>query len=224
MLLFERLVSVYAPFQCIGCGAEADRLLCETCCETLPRTPSRCYRCRSVSRGSEVCERCRKLTSLRHVYVACVYDGLAKEQLHAAKYERAKHGLHEIAAQMEALLRDTPAEAVLVPIPTATSRVRQRGYDQSVELTKHLSRSTKLSRAHLLVRLGQAHQVGSGRAARLRHLEGAFRLRRGVDIHGKHVVLVDDVVTSGATLETAAKLLKKAGAKQVDAVVFAQPD
>lgn len=113
-------------------------------------------------------------------------------------------------------------EAVLVPVPTATSRVRQRGYDQAGLLSQELSRRTGLPSLPLLARCGQDRQVGSGRTERVRHLTGAFRVPAGKDVRGKHVILVDDVLTTGATLEAAAATLHKAGAARVDALVFAQ--
>jgi ComF family protein len=222
MLLLEHLISLYAPLCCLGCGIESDALVCESCQTAIPPVPSRCYRCRSVTREFAVCERCRKYTVLRHVLVATHYEGVAKELLHAVKYERGRSGIVEMVELMAPLLRLLPQDVVFVPVPTATSRVRQRGYDQAVLLARTISRERRLDVADVLVRLGQAHQVGSNRRDRLLHLKDAFRTQRTARIRGAHVVLVDDVLTTGATIETAARVLKKAGAKQVDAIVFSQ--
>ncbi len=129
----------------------------------------------------------------------------------------------EIAVLMRPQLVYFGTEVLLVPVPTATTRVRERGYDQAVVLARELSRLSGRTSACPLVRLGQAHQVGASRAARLRHLDGAFRVRYSDKIKGAHIVLIDDVCTTGATLESAARALREAGAKQVDALVFAQP-
>jgi ComF family protein len=222
MLLLEHLIRLYAPLCCLGCGIESDALVCESCRAVTPLVPSRCYRCRSVTREFAVCERCRKHTALRQVLVATHYEGVAKELLHAVKYERGRSGIVEMVELMAPLLRLLPQDAVFVPVPTATSRVRQRGYDQAVLLAQAISRERGFGVADVLVRLGQAHQVGSNRRDRLLHLKGAFRVQRAASIRGAHVVLVDDVLTTGATIETAARVLKKAGAKQVDAIVFSQ--
>ncbi|PID30848.1 hypothetical protein CSA80_03740 [Candidatus Saccharibacteria bacterium] len=222
MLLLEKLISLYAPYVCLGCGTECNTLLCENCLAVLPAVPSRCYRCRAVTREYAVCAACRPYVSLRAVGVARYYDDMPKELLHRAKYERARSGLSEIAQDMAALLRFFPKDVVLVPVPTASGRVRQRGYDQAVVLAKELARRHSIPVAQVLVRLGQAHQVGSGRKERLAHLKNAFRVVKPVSINKKHCVLVDDVLTTGATLETAARILKKAGAKRVDAIVYAQ--
>ncbi len=224
MHVFENIIRLYAPFVCLGCGVEADRLVCVSCTSAVPPVPSRCYRCKAVSRDFAVCEQCRANTSLRHLYVAVQYqEGLSKELLHAAKYERAIRGLDEIAEWMTPLLLGVPRDAVLVHVPTATRRVRQRGYDQAGYITRILARLLERPQACYLARLGQEHQVGSGRTERLRHLRGGFRVLKADEVVGKHILLVDDVITTGATLETAARVLRKAGARQVDAVVFAQP-
>jgi ComF family protein len=145
-----------------------------------------------------------------------------KELVHRMKYERAQAGTREVARLLAPLLIGTPADLLLVHIPTATGRVRSRGYDHARLIARELSRCSGLESAALLGRLGQAHQVGATRAERLRQLEGAFRPLRPELIVGRQIVLVDDVLTTGATLETAARVLRRAGAARVDAVVLAQ--
>lgn len=225
MLILDKLISLYAPFNCLGCGIENKALLCPICTQTIPPVPSRCYRCMAVTHDYAVCDRCRRYTPLRHVTVAVHYDGVAKELLHTAKYERAVHGLSEIAEIMKDHMEHLYEEGYdyIVPVPTATSRVRQRGYDQAEVLASHIARGIAIPNASLLLRFGQAHQVGAGRITRLKQLQGAFRLKDTAKVSGRRLLLVDDVITTGATLEAAAAVLKKAGAARVDAIVFAQP-
>lgn len=222
MLLLERFISLYAPFTCVGCSKETDALLCSGCLSALPRVPSRCYHCRATTREYAVCGNCQRGTSLRHVYAYTYYDAAAKELLHHAKYERARAGLAEIAEAMHLLIKQVPEDCVFVPVPTATSRVRQRGYDQAEVLASQLAQLTNIRCGRHLLRIGQAHQVGANRKERIKHLEGAFRAVRLKELQDAHIVLVDDVLTTGATLEAAARTLKKAGARQVDALVFCQ--
>lgn len=138
------------------------------------------------------------------------------------KYERARAGTSEVAQILSGRRTSLPDGAVLVHVPTATGRVRARGYDHALLIARSLSKATDLPQKSLLARMGQAHQVGANRAARLRQLDSAFRPLRPQQIRGKHILLVDDVLTTGATLETAGRVLKRAGAKQVSAIVFAQ--
>jgi ComF family protein len=114
------------------------------------------------------------------------------------------------------------ADTLFVPVPTATNRVRQRGYDQAELLCRALAAHTGLPYRLALARHGQSRQVGTSRSERLKHLENALRVTASPLVHGKHIVLIDDVLTTGATLEAAARVVKRAGAKRVDAIVFAQ--
>jgi ComF family protein len=222
MQLLERIVRVFAPHTCVGCGAEQDLLLCEGCRQSLAPVPSRCYRCKAVTAAYAVCRECRPRTALRQVVVYAHHTGLAKELVHRMKYERAVSGIAEAAELLAERLPDLPDDVVFVHVPTATSRVRTRGYDHAALLARQLGRLHGAPVRTLLARVGQAHQVGASRAERLRQLQGAFRAVRLETIVGRHIVLVDDVLTTGATLEIAARVLKKAGAAKVDAVVFAQ--
>lgn len=223
MSILDRFVSVYAPFCCLGCGAEANRLICESCSETIAKVPPRCYRCQATTRGYLVCERCKPKTPLRRVAIWAHYDGLPKQLIRRAKYERARQGLNEAAHHIAPLLKQFKGDTVLVPIPTASSRARERGYDQAEVLARRLSKLSGLPTKRYLVRIGQAHQVGASRAERVAHLKQAFRTRGSVSPE-QHIVLIDDVSTTGATLESAARALKAAGFKHVDALVFAQPN
>lgn len=224
MSIIDRIASIYAPFTCLGCGNEQNRLLCDACIETVALVPSRCYRCHKTTRGYEVCASCKTKTPLRRVAAWAHYQEYPKALIQRAKYERAATGLYEAANLMSTLLPQFGSDLLLVPVPTATSRVRQRGYDQAAVMARRLAKISGLPYARLLARLGQAHQVGSGRSERVAHLRNAFRPLRADRIRGAHILLIDDVCTTGATLESAAQALRKAGAKRVDALVFAQPN
>lgn len=221
MLMLEKLISLFAPHSCLGCGVETDSLYCDACRETLLPVPSRCYRCYVTTEDFQVCARCAPDTALSVVYVATEYQGVIKELIHRIKYERAQSGTAEVADMAAPLLRFCE-DALLTHLPTATKRVRMRGYDHAKLLCRYLSWKTDLPRATLLARVGQAHQVGAGRGVRLQQLQGAFRPRCLSRIQGRHIILVDDVLTTGASLESAARVLKRAGAAKVSAVVFAQ--
>jgi ComF family protein len=110
---------------------------------------------------------------------------------------------------------------VLVPIPTATSRVRQRSFDHTILLAQSISNMTKLPTRNFLKRLGQSRQVGAKREDRVRQAAGVY-YARSRNIKGRKILLIDDVVTTGATLQAATKVLRAAGASKVDALVFAK--
>jgi ComF family protein len=222
MLLTERMLGFLAPHDCLACGAEG-ALLCAVCSELVfDDVPSRCYRCMAQTRDSAVCPACRRNSPLKHVWVATEYGGIAKELVRRLKFERAKAAHRPIAEHITAALPYF-SDGLIVHIPTATSRERARGYDQSELIAKAVAaRQKKMRHASLLARYGQTRQVGASRQKRQQQVDNMFAVRKPELIKDAHILLIDDILTTGASLEAAAKILKAAGAKQVDAAVFAQ--
>lgn len=223
MFITERLISIIAPHLCLNCGAEGS-VLCNWCkFDAITPLPPRCYNCRAITIDSRVCPKCKPNSRLQHVWVATEYEGVAKELTKLFKFDRAQGAAQVIGQAMADVMPYLDSSStLLVPIPTATSRIRQRGYDHTLLLAKAISRYKRLPFQPLLIRLGQSRQVGAKRDQRRTQLAGSFIVKNPLLIRGKEIVLVDDIVTSGGTLEAAAAEMKKAGAKSVSAVVFAQ--
>lgn len=221
MAIVDKLLSLVAPHECLSCGKEGS-LLCGWCLpEAFPPLPSRCYKCAKITKNSEVCKSCRRTSPLRHVWVRTEYAGVMKDLVAAYKFNHARAGARVAAEALADALPYLPG-TIIMPVPTATTRVRQRGFDHADLLVKELAGRLNRVYIHALSRQGQSRQVGTKRAQRLKQMAGAFRASRPAEIYGAHVLLIDDVVTTGATLEAAARTLKKAGAKSVNAVVLAQ--
>lgn len=221
MSLLDHLIATIAPHECLGCTAEAT-LLCADCAAGLPPAVERCYRCHRFSPGSATCRGCLSVSRLHSVRAAYCYQGLAKDMIWKLKLAGARAAAKQMAAQMAAGVTARPDEAAVVPVPTATGRIRRRGYDQAELLARELSLCSRLPYMACLVRTTQSGQHGAGRDMRRQQLARAFRIVRPGRVRGRHVILVDDVITTGATLEAAAAMLGSAGAARVDAVVFAQ--
>jgi len=220
MSVLDKLVSLVAPHHCVGCGQEGD-LLCPACSATLPRAYICCYRCRRFSRGSLTCDRCWRHSRLFRVRAATLYAGSGKTLVWQLKSKGAQAAATVMAARLLPLIK--PSEHTLIAtVPTATSRIRQRGYDQAHLIARQLARGAGLPWLNCLARSGQTHQVGAGRAQRRAQLKDAFRVTQARFVRGAHIILVDDVVTTGATLEAAAAVLHAAGAAKIEALTFAQ--
>lgn len=112
-------------------------------------------------------------------------------------------------------------EYLIVPVPTATSRIRERGFGHSELLARKVSKILGLEFDSALRRLDQTRQLGAKRDDRLKQLNSSFGAR-SKSLNGRRVLLIDDVVTTGGTLIAGAKALKTAGAKRVDALLFAK--
>lgn len=200
MELLADLLDLVLPRSCAGC-ADPGRLLCRDCRSRLG--PPRAHRPEPCPDG------------LPPLVVAAPYAGVARGALLAHK-ERGRLGLvrplgSALAAAVAAL--DPPPGALLVPVPSSPEAVRERGHDHALRLATAAARGLPGVRARplLVVRRAVADQAGLGAADRAANLAGALAARR--PLPGRVVVVVDDVVTTGATLVEAARALHAAGAR-----------
>jgi ComF family protein len=221
-MLLDTVISLIAPHVCVGCGVDG-WVLCESCGSSeLVSLPPRCAFCHARSPSSKVCTKHRSFAPIGHIWIRTTYDGIAETALRKYKFERARAAHKDIAKEMVVALPILPNKTVVVPVPTATSRVRLRGYDHAQLLAKYVARNQNFVYQPVLGRTGQTRQLGATRKTRLQQLSGAFYVRDARKITDKTILLIDDVMTTGATISSAAKILKAAGAKQVNALLFAQ--
>lgn len=220
MSIIDTFLSLIAPHHCVGCGLEGV-LLCNRCANTIVSPASRCYRCHKLTENYRTCVSCRSSSRLYAVIPAMPYESYAKELVASLKFNGAQAAAHEMALAMQRVAK--PVEATtIIPAPTTSDRRRSRGYDQAVLLAREVSKLIKVEYVHILERRGTKHQVGASRQVRIHQLKTAFYVSNPGKIMGKHVLLVDDVCTTGATLEAASEALHRAGAKRISALVYAQ--
>jgi ComF family protein len=150
------------------------------------------------------------------------YEGIYEQMIRALKFDSKRQSAQPIAQMMTELLPLNHENMVICPLPTAPKRIRQRGFDHTKLIAKHISENSNMRIGYYLGRKSNVRQLGSTRSQRLQQMEHEFFIKPKADIAGKSILLVDDVVTTGASLSAAAKTLKKAGAKRVTAIVFAQ--
>lgn len=196
-------------------------MLCAWCQnEALVSLPSRCYKCAKKTENFAVCPTHRKLSPLKHVWVLSEYEGLAKDLIYALKFNRASAAADSIAQLLDDMVPYFENDNLVTNLPTANVRVRLRGYDQSRLIAKSFAAKRGLVYVELLARLGSTRQVGAKREQRLTQATNSYRGIKAIS--GQKVLLIDDILTTGASLESAAKVLKKSGAKEVNALVFAR--
>ena len=221
------------PISCASCGRVLDHgepgIVCGRCWSRLRLLPSpQCERCGHPSVG-RVCRWCDDLPA----YVRCVRSvcwatvDTGQRIVHALKYEGWWRVAGGVAARMARLhwpIDVVEERALLVPVPLAASRQRQRGYNQSECLARALAPFWGVPvRVDLLVRSrSTATQTRLTPEERVRNVHGAFASAAGARtaLRGTHVVLVDDVVTTAATLNACAAVLHDAGARIVSYVTF----
>jgi ComF family protein len=157
--------------------------------------------------------------------VARFEDGPARTLAHRLKYSDRTELARPIARWMARAGADILVDADLVaPVPLHPLRLWQRRFNQAAALAKEISREAGRPCDLGALRRVKAtrSQVGLTRAQRAENVQGAFRVAEGAPVRGRNVVLIDDVLTSGATLNAAARVLLRAGATRVDALVFAR--
>lgn len=219
-MLLDSVLAVIAPHECLACALEGG-LLCQNCITLLPQPVPRCYRCASVSQGWDTCKTCKKQSPLSRVVCATTYEGYGEVLVRRLKFERA-YAAHKPMARAMAVI--APENLVFVPVPTAPTRIRQRGYDQATLIARKLAKASGGSAIYALTRYGNQRQTGASRSERLHQLRDVFEVKRGKLRGATSVVLVDDVVTTGATLEAAAWALRDAGVRDIAAITFARAE
>lgn len=154
--------------------------------------------------------------------VASYYEGPLKELMARLKYDNAMDLARPLAWLVAVRLQPAQVPDVIVPVPSSSQRFRQRGYNPAALLSKEIARRLQAPRAEALGRLGQSRQVGAARRQRVSQLAGAYYVRRPQDVTSKHILLIDDVMTTGSTLHECAGVLHRSGAKTITAAVVAK--
>jgi ComF family protein len=167
------------------------------------------------------CSSCKAQTAIKRLYVFAEYTDINKEAIRALKFGSKRHMALPIARQLADLLPVLPSSTIVTSVPTAPVRVRQRGFDHTKHIAKQVAKIKNLSYQTTLMKTNNNRQVGAGRDLRTKQAIGSYRLVSGDKIAGKRVLLIDDVITTGATLSECTKLLGAAGAKSVECAVFA---
>lgn len=217
----DALADLFYPQRCAACSTRASDVLCRPCFEALPRvTPPVCGRC-GMQTAFEVygCDACRNVDfSFDGARAPLRYEGVGEELVHALKYRGYRPVVGKVMAP---LMADTVAGErfdAVVPVPLHRLRLMKRGFNQAELMARDLARRIEapLSDKLRAVR-GTRDQVELTAEERRRNVSGAFGVRGSLD---GRVLLVDDVFTTGATLNECASVLKQAGAKEVQAMTL----
>ena len=220
----DRLADALLPGSCLLCGADAERdLICAGCSADLPPTPSpACPQCGEATTHGERCGACLKDPPAFARTVALFrYEFPVDRVIHALKYAHRLPVAAWLGERLAERLADDPPELV-VPLPLHPARLRERGFNQSAEIARALARYlTRPLDAHSVVRTrATPPQAGLPLKERGGNVRGAFECRS--DLGGRSVLLVDDVMTSGATLRECARILHLHGAGSITVAVAAR--
>jgi ComF family protein len=221
------LLDLLFPQRCIGCQREG-QLLCCACSGAAHRPqPPLCQHCGlPMADGSSLCHACRthplKMNGLRSIFY---FEGVIRQSIHQFKYSNLQALAMPLALLMRDYLETVPCLGeVLVPVPLHQRRLRERGYNQSALLARELGRLVNLPvlEGSLLRQRDTPPQARTISAEERRYNVAEAFACADLRLKGKKVILIDDVATTGATLEAAAKALRNAGTSSVWALTLAR--
>lgn len=236
------LLDAFFPRRCVYCGAANNSGKYDFVCEGCERDiyiikGGRCLRCSEIigpndSPNSAFCPKCAKdPPSFNWSMACCVFSGPARELALGLKYRSSPH----LASDIAKIMKETPKlgeflkDSVLIPVPLHFARKMKRGYNQSEIIANAAIRAfpnSGITISNALRRTKRTDtQTHLTKEERLENIKGAFKAnnRKASKIpKGAHIVIVDDVMTSGATMSECARVLKKLGFKNIDAFAFAR--
>ncbi len=231
------------PSHCLFClekihephGEEDEKSeVCHYCSEQLIHNSRACQRCALPLKGSEphICGNCLSHKYyFEQVYSPFIYTDEIRYLIRQLKYHNKIHYARTLAGlfiQQSKNLEDFRLPQQLIPMPMHQHRLRQRGYNQALELTRSLSRHfhIPIDYQSLIRYRSTGLQAGLNARERQKNVRNAFKITTSAHkfrlSHVKHIALVDDVMTTGSTLNEAARILKQAGIQRVDGWIMAR--
>ncbi|MER2539738.1 MAG: ComF family protein [Azonexus sp.] len=224
LLALKQLQTSLLPGSCLLCGADSkNHLLCQNCTKDLPPLPEyRCPQCNEQTTHGERCGACLKDPPAFERSFACFrYEFPVDRIIHAFKYGH-QLAVAQWAAEIMVKQLANNSYDLLIPMPLHPDRLRERGFNQSAEIARVIACETKqtLNIDALIRNRATPPQAELPMKERTRNVRGAFEC--GVDLSGKRVLLIDDVMTTGATLREASRILKLHGATYIDVASLAR--
>lgn len=233
--MFNKIIDILFPKFCVGCGREGS-YLCRDCKSLIAISEYQyclCKKPQKIAHNSTraKCNRCSS-KKLNGLYFATSYQqDLVQTIIKRFKYQPSIRELAKPLTDLiitHFLLLNNSSQIwenkILIPVPSHLARVRRRGFNPAQEIAKELSKKleiTCLNKA-LIKTKKTAPQVELSKPERIENLTGAFEIHNQSLIKDKKILLVDDVYTTGSTMEECAKVLKEAGAKQLWGVAVAR--
>jgi ComF family protein len=228
-LKFNALFQHLFQQHCVLCTAltKNEHCICQACIDDLPLASDTCCPQCGLSSQGEVCGRCLKqpphFDSTKALFT---YTFPADALLQHYKYSHALYLSETLATLFSENLLNTTCD-VIIPMPLHPTRLKERGFNQSLEVAKVVSTQMNIpvdSKSCIRIK-NTAPQASLPLKERLKNMRGAFEIKQNLiqnHLKGKHIAIIDDVMTTGTSLNELAKTLKQAGAKQVDCWVIAR--
>jgi len=218
------------PPTCILCGDSGfnSQDICEACYSDIQKNISCCYRCAEVFETTNIapqlCGHClSKTPHFNETYAPFIHQGIVRHLIAALKFQKHYKNARLLANLLSTHL-DKTAETpeLIIPMPLHKQRYKERGFNQSFEIAKTVSKQLKVpidSRSCIRQR-NTPHQTNLSAKQRHKNMNNAFQVIKSID--AQHVAILDDVMTTGSSANELAKVLKKSGVARVDVWVCAR--
>jgi len=230
MKIKESFLDLFFPKTCLFCQREGE-YLCQDCFALLEVSEYQYCLCKNPLRLPQAgkCRKCQR-KSLNGLYFALSYqNSFCQKLIRQFKYENA---VKELAKPLSSLIiahfqlsnKLPTKEGVSIPVPLTKKRLKWRGFNQAEEIAKELSNSWGISLvSNCLIKVKEnPPQVELSEEERMENAKGVFQVQNKKEIIGKKIFLIDDVYTTGSTMEEAVRVLKAAGAKEVWGITVAR--
>jgi ComF family protein len=210
--MLDKVLDFVAPHYCCGCD-KIGVLLCSNCKNNIICEQKMfCVVCCKPTGNMWLCRSCR--VPFERAWVVGERDGVLQRLVGTYKFQRAKSGYKVLGDLLLAVLPELPSGTVIVPVPTVSSHVRERGYDHMILIAKYVAKARGLKLEPLLCRRTSTKQRQSTAVQRTEQAKQAFSVNGNINADVSYL-LIDDVITTGATIKYASKALRDAGAKHI---------
>lgn len=211
--MFDNLIQLLAPHHCYFCNQNGE-IVCRSCIYNITEDSfSACFGCKALS-AAGVCRRCAPRLPFASCWVVAERQGAVKQLLHDYKFSRLYAAHKALASLLDAALPILPSGTVVVAVPTISRHIRLRGYDHAALLARRFAQGRRLAYKPLLARKTNSVQVGANKTVRQSQAKQAFSCPSNVPSDVPYLI-IDDIITTGATVVAASRCLKQAGAKQI---------
>lgn len=233
----QTLLDLLFPDSCISCGV-AGSVFCAPCTSMVPLSEPACFVCNARKPSGSICDTCRsRVPYLTRVWWASSYENISvRNALMQFKYHHnvslaevlAEFIIASVKKRAQAHAAHIPANAVFLAVPLHAKKERTRGFNQSELLASRIAHNLSMPflQTNTLVRVHHtAPQAQTGsREKRIKNMDHAFKINEASaqEIKNRLIILVDDIATTGSTLNDAARALKEAGAAHVWGLVVAK--
>lgn len=218
--MFDKLISIIAPHYCCGCD-KIGALLCVDCKNNIIDERERfCIACCAPTSVMSLCGNCNVL--YEKAWAVGFRDGVLQRVIGDYKFQRMLGAYKDLGDLLLGTIPDLPNNTIIVPIPTATNHIRERGYDHMLVIAKYFAKERGLSCQKLISRKTNTKQRQSNADKREEQAKHAFKINADVIDKDVPYLVLDDVMTTGATIKYACKLLKQSGAKHIWVALIAR--